>query len=227
MISTEEFCNIVKTYDISINNVVEIGSLHGIDAYKMEHFFTANKVYVFEAHPKHADNIQKKYPHFIVVNKAVSNKKSIVEFNSVVSDEGNLGMSSMREKSIVMEELNVMNGCKNNEQYEKIQVEGIRMEDWIHENNIENIDICKIDVEGCSFECLEGFGSKINIVKFIHIENEHIECWKDQKLFHDVKNVLEQNNFQLLQVNICGPEWAKEQQSDSVWVNKQFLQKKI
>ena len=223
MISTKEYCDIIKSYKIKINNIFEIGSLHGDDANYMKNCLGADKVYIFEAHPIHAENTKNKYPEFVVVNNAVTNESKIFDFNAVSSIQGNLGMSSLRDKSEIMENINNNNGYYDNEKYNKIQVQGIRMDDWINENNIENIDVCKIDVEGCSYECLEGFGSKINIIKFIHIECEHIECWKDQKLYNDVKELLEKNNFKLLQLNICGPRWAPEQQSDSIWINKNII----
>jgi FkbM family methyltransferase len=225
MISTEEFCNIIKEYKVEIQNVFEIGSLHGHDANIIKNNLgvKSNNIYIFEAHPIHAKKIKQSYPEFVVINKAIYNNNILLDFNAVTSNNGNLGMSSIKNKSNIMKELDLKNGHRSNEEYDKIKIEGIRMEDWIIENNIKNIDVCKIDVEGCSYECLEGFGSKLSIIKFLHIENEHIECWENQKLYDNVKELLEKNNFKLLKINICGPLWLPNQQSDSVWVNNNIL----
>jgi FkbM family methyltransferase len=226
-ISTEEFCNIANQLNISINNVFEIGSLHGHDAYIMAQYMNTNNVYIFEAHPIFSSDIKMTYPLYNVINMAVTNENKYIEFNMVMKDINNknlnLGMSSMREPSNYMTTLNEKHNHFSKEQYTKIRVKGTRMDDWLVGNNIDTIDICKIDVEGCSYECLEGFGDKIKIIKILHIENEHVPCWENQKLYEDVKQYLETNDFILVKITIDGPKWAPQQQSDSVWVNKKYL----
>jgi FkbM family methyltransferase len=224
MISTEKFCDYAKKYNLIIDNVYEIGSLHGHDAEKMRTPFNVkpSNVYVFEAHPTFSEEIKKNYPEFNVVNNAVSNKNGYIKFNAVEQD--NVGISSLREYSKSMINKNEMNGHYHNLEYNQIEVKCVRMDTWIEENDIKSIDILKIDVEGCTYECLESFGLKLNIIKLMHIEAEHIECWENQILYEDIKKHLENNNFQLLEIVIAGPPWAKEQQSDSVWINKKYLE---
>ena len=93
------------------------------------------------------------------------------------------------------------------------------MEDFIKQHKIESIDVCKIDVEGCSYEVLSGFGEKLNIVKSIHIEGELVELYENQKLFDDFKILLSDNGFTM--VDYC--DFDNATQCDSVWIKNEFL----
>ena len=227
MIITSCFCDIAKRYNIAINNVYEIGSLHGKDAEIMRALNNVNPsdVYIFEAHSEFSKDIKASYPSFNIVNTAISDKNGYTNFNTVVKSTGNLGMSSIRSGSNAMKVMNELNSHTSREQYNTTAVPCTRMDTWIQENNIKNIDMLKIDVEGCTYECLQGFGDELDIVKIMHIEAEHIECWEGQTLYPDIKRFLEEHNFKLIHIVIGGPTWAQEQQSDSVWINKRFLEK--
>jgi hypothetical protein len=63
---------------------------------------------------------------------------------------------------------------------------------------------------------LEGFGEKINIVKCIHIENEHLEIWDNQNVYADVEKFLINKGFILMSIKAAWP------QTDSVWIHKKF-----
>ncbi|GAG05100.1 unnamed protein product, partial [marine sediment metagenome] len=87
------------------------------------------------------------------------------------------------------------------------------------DNNIKSIDICKIDVEGGSYEILEGFGKYLNYIKFLHVESERIQYWENQKLTEDIFNLLE-NNF----IRLSNSYNSNEKQIDSIFVNKNVTQ---
>jgi FkbM family methyltransferase len=173
--------------------------------------------------PEFAKQIQQSYPEFNVINTAVSNTNGHIHFNKVINSSGNLGMSSIRLPSESMKTKNAKHFHIAPEQYIETTAKCIRMDTWIEENNINNIDILKIDVEGCTYECLEGFGNKLDIVKIMHIEAEHVQCWEGQRLYADVAHLLEKHNFKLVDIIVGGPSWEPQQQSDSVWINTKFL----
>ena len=47
----------------------------------------------------------------------------------------------------------------------------IRLEDFLHEENLQKIDLLKIDTEGFEFNVLRGLGTKINCINLIHLEH--------------------------------------------------------
>jgi len=98
--------------------------------------------------------------------------------------------------------------------FEPITVDSERLDELMARKNIESIDLLKIDVEGNSYEVIKGFGERIKDVKCIHIENEHAQVWKNQRVFSDVEKILIENNFILVSIKIGWP------QTDSVWIQK-------
>lgn len=188
---------------------LEIGSMDGEDAFFIKNKYEDIDVYVIEPHPEFYKNIKNKYENFKVFNFASFNYNGIISFNAVKPDKiVNQGISSIMNRN---EEYS-----KDSDHFYEVNISCKRMETFMEENNIREIDIVKIDVEGNSYEVLEGFGDKLKNIKCIHIENEHVEVWKNQKLYSDVERILINNGFILLYIKNYWP------QSDSVWIRKEF-----
>jgi FkbM family methyltransferase len=208
-INMEEFCDIIAANKIVPKNIMEIGSLHGRDAAMIEQRFHTNDVTIFEAHPVFYENIKKSYPDYKVFNLAISNSDKEIEFNCIKEGhrhEWHMGTSSVFDRKGI--------------QYYKHKVLAKRMDTFIDENSIKEIDVLKIDVEGHSYELLEGFGDKLKIVKVLHIENEHVVCWENQKLYADVEKILINAGFCLVAIKAIFP------QTDSVWIKREIFNPK-
>ena len=95
------------------------------------------------------------------------------------------------------------------------------MDTFMEQNNIEKIDFLKIDVEGCSYEVLEGFGRRLIDVNCIQVEAEHgtDNFPADWILFDKIEELLKSNNFELVDFNRC----VGMKQSDSLWIQKSCI----
>jgi len=197
-----------KWTDISVNNIFEIGANYCQDAACLQWMFKLpdNAVWAFEAHPDIVTEAKKLY-RFNIIHTAVSNIVGMLEFNCVPLNKGNSGSSSIRKSDIYIYE-------------KKVQVVAIRMDDFLAENNIQEVGFLKIDVEGCSYEVLEGFGNRLSDVKAIHVEHEHEPVWEGQKLFCDVESLLLANGFVMVYFQ------RYNSQSDSFWVQGRYVRKK-
>lgn len=105
--------------------------------------------------------------------------------------------------------------------YKEIQVDCIRMDHFLLENNIAEIDFLKIDVEGSNFEVINGFGNELQRVKAIQIEAENIPVWEGQYLYDDISELLTNNNFELVYF-----ELKDSCQSDSFWIRKDMIKQR-
>lgn len=169
-------------------NFIEIGSRDGHDTKTVQEMFKLlpSNCYIFEAHPELANQIEKRYPEFIVNNCAISNLTQPITFNAADLElESNPGMSSVLDM--------VDDGFKS----KKVEIDGWRVDDILQQLCIDNVDLVKIDVEGFSLEVLEGFGSML--------------CSYD-----DVSNFLIKNGFtQLLFARIAHDQsdslWVKNE----------------
>lgn len=191
-----------------VKTIMEIGSMDGKDANTLSEFFETKDVYIIEAHPTFSKQINERYPYFMVSNIAASNENGKFIFNSVTSDSVNLGMSSLLKREEDYPSYDIV--------YEPLEVTCLRMDDYCGIMNIDAVDLLKIDVEGFSYEVLEGFGDTLDIVKCIHVECEHEPVWKGQKLYPDVERLLIEKGFIPVSMRIGFP------QSDSVWVRKEL-----
>lgn len=205
LINMEEWGDIVALQKtITPKIIVEIGSLHGRDANELAMRFNVNDVTILEAHPVYYEEIKRNYPRYKVYNIAASNITGDVVFNGVNSDQRNIGISSVLKRN---------NGIG----YTKYNIKSQRMDEFMTENNISEIDLLKVDTEGFGLEVLEGFGDKLGLVKSIHIENELIPIWENQKIYFETDKLLISNGFILASIKVAWP------QTDCVWIRKDLF----
>jgi FkbM family methyltransferase len=199
-----------KTF-IKPNIILEIGSRDGDDANILKEEFSIknSNVWVVEPNPKQQQKIKKKYPEFNLIKEAVFNENKVLTFNAV-NTEDLIGVSSLLERR---------DNLYNNIDCDKINVQTIKGEEIIKIINSE-IDLCKIDVEGVTYEVLLSFDDSILQIKSMHLENEHLEVWKNQKLYDDVKKYLISKGFTEIYFEYVNNVVL---QSDSVWVQSKYL----
>jgi len=192
--------------NIKVKNVFEIGANFAQDADFLRELFglTPKDVYVFEAHPDIFKAITQIHS-FNAYNNAVFNENKKIIFNIHPLDYKSTGWSSIH-KGIDTEE---------------VQVQAIRMDDFMETHAVEKIDFLKIDVEGLTYEVLEGFGKRLKDVNCIQLEAEHGENYfpVNQVLYDKIENILKQHGFEL----VLFERNNGMLQSDSFWVQKDCI----
>jgi FkbM family methyltransferase len=179
--------------------ILEVGSKDAKDSLKLKAQFPNARVIAFEAH---TEEWRKVNPEGIQwVNLAIYNKNGTIPF--YCKDLGS-GIHSIRDRG---------------RQYGNLVFEVLccRLDDWCDDHGIKNIDIIKIDVEGCTYEVLEGMGDLLKTVKYMHIETEDYQFFASQKLDNEVTELLTDFECDLK----CGCEiTGSHKQFDSIWRNK-------
>ena len=194
-------------------NILEIGSRDGDDAEKLRSTFKIpnDKVYIVEPNPDQLPKIRHAYPQATLFDFAVSNKNGTAVFNKVTqkNSKGFIGTSSLMARP------DFYAG-----KAEQIEVDIKTGEYLLSQIEDKQIDLCKIDVEGHTFEVLEGFGNAIHRINTFHIESEHVAKWQGQKLYSVNKAFLESMGYiQILFMYVGGGVI----QSDSVWAKRSIL----
>ncbi|WP_100753534.1 FkbM family methyltransferase [Vibrio salilacus] len=202
----EKFCNFTP------KNIVEIGANFAQDAEFLRQSFKLNEkdVFVFEPHPQIFQEIKNRY-NFNNYELAVSNTTGRARFNAIDiqgNEYGNSGISSLRDGLTT-----------NKKNFVDVDVEMIRMDDFLKENAINEIDFLKVDVEGMNYEVLEGFGEDLNKVKIIQTEGEYKQYWKGQKLYRDMEEYLTKRGFLLVDFKLS----VDGVQSDSLWIQRGYI----
>lgn len=200
------FCDWIKqNTTITVENIFEIGANFAQDAeYIMQYFgIPSEQVYVFEPHPDLYAAI-KKIHNFNAYDNAVYNTEEEMTFNIVPHNSSNSGVSSLFD-------------LNNDIAYDQVIVKSIRMDHFMNNHKIRKIDFLKLDVEGATYEALEGFGERIVDVQAMHIEAEHGKhIFNNKKYFNDISELLLSKGFIMVYFN----RW--QMQSDSFWVRPEI-----
>jgi FkbM family methyltransferase len=196
--------------------IFDVGSRDGVDAKYIQDRLNSQLVICIDANPIAVDIIKNKYPDFKVHETAVSNENGQITFNQVVSDNLEIiGCSSIFDKDLENEPIfkDIIN---------KITVPVVKLTDIIEQEGLQLsfIDVMKIDVEGYSYQVLEGLGESLQNIKILHIETEVKSAHDGHKNSLEVRNFMEVNNFYLADVSY---EWGPGIE-DQVWVNKRIAQ---
>jgi len=207
-----EYINTIKDRTkIEPKTILEIGSRDGDDANILKNGFNIDetKVWVVEPNPKQQKKIIDKYPNFNLIKEGIFDEEKTLSFN-VVNTYDLIGISSLLDR--------------NDRIYDSIDSEKIIINTILGSTllNIigEEIDLCKIDVEGATYEVLTSFGDSISKIKSMHLENEHKEVWVNQKLYDDVRQYLIKRDFIEVYFQYVNNIVL---QSDSIWVQKKYL----
>lgn len=199
-----------KYFGETAETIIDVGTRDGNDAEFFKQQLNGINVYAIDANPIAIETTQTKYPEFKVFETAVSNYNGQTSFVQIVSEKiDEAGSSSMENYSF-------FEGAT----YNTIQVNVTRMDSFIEDFVDQDvIDIVKVDIEGYTYEFLEGLGSEINKIKMLHLETETFQRQEDHKNNNEVINFMTEAGFLLCSVSY---EWGPRIQ-DQVWINPNYI----
>jgi FkbM family methyltransferase len=208
-----EYYNVIKNKtNILVKNILEIGSRDGNDANSLKNLFQIpnENVWVVEPNPKQVEIIKKTYPNFNLVPYAIFDRETEHDFYQVnTKNLDEIGTSSLINRYDNWYESKV----------DIIKVKTITGKQLLYKIQ-EEIDICKIDVEGLTYEVLDSFGDEITKIKSFHLECEHRLVWKNQKMYDEIVLFLSERKYVQIYFQYCSNDTL---QSDSVWILEKYL----
>ena len=182
---------------------------------KYLNLFPNARIHSFEPFPDsyeifinlHKENLNvhlNKYALSSDIGKAILNVNKSVDTNSLLESK-KIGANS--DKSCVS--------------VDQIEIETNTIDNYCIQNNITEIDILKIDVQGSEIEVLKGALDmlKKGSIKLIYTETYFEQQYVNQPLFHDISQLLYKHNFVLQ--DIYDPYFSKNNilWCDSIFVN--------
>ena len=194
--------------------IYEVGSRDGNDGVELARriwsgntaFWKSSTVVLFECNPPQIKVVRTNYPRATVITEAISDKKGVAEFVQLDGDINEIGSSSMDKGRLDLP-------WGRNKKI--IEVPTRRLDDVIEELGHQNleIDVMKIDIEGYTYEALQGLDKYLRNVKVFHLETE-IEEIARNKTNLDVFLYMEERGYQCTALE---NEWGHTIQ-DQVWV---------
>jgi FkbM family methyltransferase len=192
------FTNNIQQSDIK--TIFELGSRDLIDAYTIQDNYKC-KVYAFECNPdciglcNETVNRLGPNPNVKLITKAVSlENKEITFYPFDLTKYDNMGASSLLIKDFSKHNVYDPDYNRPNPQKE-ITVDGIRLDTFCEINNISNVDMLCIDLQGYELNALKSMGSYLDSVKYIITELSIDPTYKDGSSALDVIKYLADRGF--------------------------------
>jgi FkbM family methyltransferase len=177
---------------------VDVGANNGDTSVHIAKDHPNGLVYAFEPTPHMIEITKSKSHHlrnYFLVEKAVSDYNGKAIFN--VAGQADWGCSSLLSFSDKSQ--TDWPGRTDFVVTEEIEVDVIRLDSFIEENNIQQIDYIKIDTQGSDLKVLQGLGKYISIVKAGSMEAAGKEdiLYYGQNTQGDSIKFLEDNGFKI------------------------------
>jgi FkbM family methyltransferase len=183
--------NIYNSLKIYPKIIIDIGANVGDTVSEFRKSFSDSKIYAFEPDKNVFQRLSKRFKddkNIFCYENAISNVEGDQDF--YVSNESNL-LSSLLEKENTI----------------KTSVKTIKLEDFIASNNIQKIDIIKLDTEGFDLEILKSakelFDSGIVDIVIVEVS---FSAYINSSNFSEINKFMTENKFKTL--GLYDPEYS-------------------
>ena len=189
-----------KIYNFDV--IFDIGAHKGETILYFNKYFSVNNIYAFEPSPLNfkilKKNIQKtklkNLTRIHLENFAVGEvlqKKTLLQMSESSS-------STFKEINLESKYFKIKNKFlgKLIDNSKKIKVDQIKLEDYIKNKNLDNLDLLNVDTEGSEFEVLKGLGEYLGKFKIILFEHHYDNMIVKGYKFSDIHNLLTSKNYQ-------------------------------
>jgi FkbM family methyltransferase len=209
----ERLGDIVRAYQYYFGNqasvIFDCGTRDGDDAAYLKEKLNAVDVYAIDASPSAVELTRNNHPDLTVINTALSNYNGIATFTEIISDrKDHVGSSSF-----------ILAPGWDGQQTREIETEVKTMRTLLTELGLTktSLDVVKVDLEGFTYEFLEGMGECIRNAKVLHLETETFARHQGHRTNKDVAAYMISKGFFLDSVSY---EWGP-QIEDQLWVRQE------
>ena len=181
----------------------DVGANNGHTSVPVAHDHRNTQVFAFEPTPEMIRQIESKisqFPNYTLTRKAVSNYEGKEVFK--VAGQADWGCSSLLDFS--SKSRTEWPGRTDFQVTEKIEVDVMRLDRFIEEQGIQEIDFLHIDTQGSDLNVLKGLGKYLSIVKQGALEaaarQDILYCGQNTQ--EESIQFLEENGFEILGIEI-------------------------
>lgn len=205
----------------NVNTILDIGSWHLEQSLEFSNIFPNSKIYAFEPVPSSYELCLTKIKDNITIfNLALSNQTGELPFYEVdvnSSSHPNVGASSLLKFK------DGLNGSFFNQVWnqKEITVKSMTLDNWSNENNIDNIDIIWIDVQGAELDVFKGGSEILKKTKIIFTEVGLKPYYEGHSLQLDIDSYLTSLGF--VEIKESFELNGFDYEANTIYVNEKFL----
>ena len=196
--------------------IFDVGTRDGEDAHYLSNSLNkyGTDVFAIDANPDMATDTKMNYPYMNVISTAISNYNGTTKFQKVEHERMDyVGCSSIYADKLVKQE-----DIKDHVQI--IEVPVTTMCDLLIDLDLHKsiIDLVKVDIEGYTYEFLDGCRSTLKNIKCLHLETEQYSTHPYHKNSQYIKEYMNNAGFYLADLSY---EWGWHIE-DQIWINKEL-----
>ena len=188
----------------NVNLLIDVGAHRGESIDLFLNNMNVKKIISFEASPINFEFLKKKKflyakkfndTKIIIENIGLGSENKMIEFKHFNESSSSTIKSINEESKYFKRKFNLLNLFNKTEIYQTFQIKIQRLHEYIEINNINTVDLLKIDTEGYEYEVLLGLEGKIKLVNLIMFEHHYDNMINKNYTFTDINNLLIKNNF--------------------------------
>ena len=180
--------------------VFDIGAHYGETIKLFSNKMDLEKIYSFEASPQNFQILKKnisknKLDKVEIYNFGVGDKIGKNYINQTVESSSSTINRLNKQSKYLKKKLKILNIKNKDRFYHKIPIKVLTLDSFTEQNNIQNIDLLKIDTEGYEFNVLKGFLNNIQKVKLIYFEHHYDDMIIKDYKFSNIHRLLKDSGF--------------------------------
>ena len=201
--------------------IFDVGAHHGQTSTLYNTLFKKASIYSFEPSPDSFEILKKNienYSNIKPINNALGNICGKVVFNVNKSSQTNSLLKTDRDGEKTWGE-NLLNTI------DIINIDCITIDEFVEKNEIDCIDILKLDTQGTEYQVIEGAANTIakNKIKLIYLEIITMPTYSGQKHFDEILLLLRNKEFNLFNLyNYSHTGTGALRQVDAIFIHKSF-----
>tara|TARA_A100001015_G_scaffold246870_1_gene283467 strand:+ start:80 stop:868 length:789 start_codon:yes stop_codon:yes gene_type:complete len=189
--------------------IFDVGANKGQSIKRYKKIFKSPTIHSFEPDTNEVNILKEKYhndKNLILNNFGVGEKEDTLEFNVNIDSSHSSFRELIPKTTWLKERSKQADIISENYTSKKVNTKIITLDDYVKKNNIESIDILKIDTQGFEDKVLIGAQNLIkdNRIKLIQLELIFSEIYQSPLQIYDVEKTLIPKNYKLFSISNGG-----------------------
>ena len=187
-----------KEFNTNSIKLIDVGSHRGEYIDSVIKNMSVEKIYSFEPNYEVFKILKKKFQNNNLIklnNFGISEKKGIINFYKNIESSSSTINKLNKNSKYYKKKYFLLNFLNLKKVSEEVKIEVFRLDEFINEEKINNVQILKIDTEGYEYQVIKSLGNDLNKIRFIHFEHHFDDMIVKQYKFKDINNYLKQNGF--------------------------------
>ena len=183
--------------------VFDVGAHYGETIKLFSNKLKLKKIYSFEASPENFKILEKKtkkYPSekVKIYNFGLGEKISNSYINQALESSSSTINKLNEESKYFKRKLKILNVNNQNLYSHQIPIKIFTLDYFIENNEIDNIDLLKIDTEGYEFNIIKGLSRHSQNIRLVYFEHHYDDMIIKNYKFGDIHRLLNKKNFKMI-----------------------------